>query len=232
MLKSKFLQRLAGGRLEHLGARFLSWTQHLFLSSHKDRRVMQMIREMRRKVHGPMTNEAYILHSLATAQSCVPGDFAEVGVSAGGSARVICEGKHDKRMHLFDTFTGLPHAGGEHDRGLFKQHAYACSREKVEDYLCDFSNLSFHEGVFPDSVRGDKEVEESTFALAHFDVDLYEGTRSCLEFFYPRMNPGGVIITHDYSLLTGVKKAFDEFLADKPEAIIELPTTQAMFIKR
>ena len=87
MLKNRFVQRLAGGRLELLGARFLSWTQHLFLSSHKDRDVMQMIRQMRKKVHGPLTNEAFILHSLATAQSHVPGDFAEVGVSAGGSAR-------------------------------------------------------------------------------------------------------------------------------------------------
>ena len=52
-----------------------------------------------------------------------------------------------------------------------------------------------------------------------------------MEFFYPRMVPGGVMLTHDYSLLGGVKKAFDEFFADKPEGIIELPTTQCMVVK-
>lgn len=232
MLKSKFVQKLAGGRLERMGGGFVSWLQHLFLSSHKDKDVMKMIRTMRRTVHGPLTNEAFILFNLAKSQKQVPGDFAEVGVSFGGSSRMICEGKGDTRFHLFDTFSGLPEGGGEHDRGVFKKHDYACSRDRVEAYLDGFSNLSFHEGIFPDSTKGIAEVEDAKFSFAHFDVDLYEGTKACIEFFYPRMSPAGVVITHDYSLLTGVKKAFDEFLADKPENVIELPTTQAMFIKQ
>ena len=60
---------------------------------------------------------------------------------------------------------------------------------------------------------------------------LYEGTLDCLRFFYPRMVAGGVIISHDYSILTGVKRAFDEFFADKPEGVVELPTTQCMVVK-
>lgn len=36
---------------------------------------------------------------------------------------------------------------------------------------------------------------------------------------------------HDYSVLNGVKTAFTEFFADKPEAPIELPSTQCMIIK-
>jgi hypothetical protein len=45
------------------------------------------------------------------------------------------------------------------------------------------------------------------------------------------MTPGGVILSHDYSILAGVKQAFEEFLADKPERPIELPSTQCMLIK-
>ena len=45
------------------------------------------------------------------------------------------------------------------------------------------------------------------------------------------MISGGVIVSHDYSLLAGVEKAFQEFFADKPEEIIDLPTTQCMIIK-
>ncbi len=39
------------------------------------------------------------------------------------------------------------------------------------------------------------------------------------------------MISHDYSLLAGVKQAFKEFFADRPDGMIELPTTQCMVIK-
>ena len=65
----------------------------------------------------------------------------------------------------------------------------------------------------------------------YVDVDLYASTLAAFEFFYPRMLRGGVIITHDYSVLSGVAEATRSFLADKPEQVIELPTTQAMVVK-
>jgi hypothetical protein len=45
------------------------------------------------------------------------------------------------------------------------------------------------------------------------------------------MEKGGMLISHDYSTVPGVKKAFDEYFADKPETVIELPTSQCLFIK-
>src|SRR2546430_11261444 len=57
----------------------------------------------------------------------------------------------------------------------------------------------------------------TTLFRSHIDVDLYTSTLACLEFFYPRLVPGGILLSHDYSLLTGVKAAFTEFLAGKPE---------------
>ncbi len=74
-------------------------------------------------------------------------------------------------------------------------------------------------------------MPEQTYCFVHFDVDLYEGTRGCLEYFYPRMQRGGIMISHDYSVLAGVEKAFQEFFEDKPEEIIDQPTTQCMIIK-
>lgn len=48
--------------------------------------------------------------------------------------------------------------------------------------------------------------------FAHLDMDLYEPTRTALEWLWPRMVPGGIINLHDYSALQGVKKAVDDFL--------------------
>jgi len=230
LLKSKMVQRLAGGFLERWGTNRVCGLQRLFLGTHKDRKIIKLMKRVRKEVGGPMTNEAFILMSLANSQSQLPGDFAEVGVFRGGSARFLCEAKGDTTLRLFDTYAGLPE-GSEIDGKVFRKSQYACSQPAVANYLKDYKNLHYYEGLFPDSTEGVEEVCEAKYALAHFDVDLYEGTLACLDFFYPRMVAGGVMITHDYSILAGVKKAFDEFFAEKPEGLIEMPTTQCMVIK-
>jgi hypothetical protein len=231
LLRARIVQRLADGPFEFLGADIVSRLQLLFLATHKDRDRVRLIKRVRKERRGPLADEMFLIHSIATAQSRRPGDFAEVGVYRGGSARVICEAKGDKRLRLFDTFRGLPEDSSAADGGVLRKHSYACSRQNVETYLDRFSNVSYYEGVFPQSIQGDTELERARFAFVHLDVDLYESTRDCLEFFYPRMVPGGVILTHDYSHLGGVRRAFDEFFADKPEGTIELPTTQCMVVK-
>lgn len=40
-----------------------------------------------------------------------------------------------------------------------------------------------------------------------------------------------MIISHDYSILQGVRDAFSEFTEHTREKLIELPTTQCMMIK-
>jgi hypothetical protein len=74
-------------------------------------------------------------------------------------------------------------------------------------------------------------VKDRQFSLVNFDVDTYESTKKCLEFFYPRMNPGGVILSHDYITAPGVQKAFDEFFVDKPEPVVETAGSQCIVIK-
>ena len=226
------LVKLSGGFLERLTGGVLARLELLWLGLHKDPAVLRCIRSIHRDNRGwPLASEGFLLHSLARAQTKVPGDYAEVGVFRGSSARLICEGKGDRRLHLFDTFTGLPE-GSPVDRGVFRPHQYACDRQSVEEYLASFPGVFFHEGLFPESTRGVANVENARYALAHFDVDLYESTRACLEFFYPRMTPGGVIVSHDYSFIPAVRQAFDEFMTDKPEGIIELPTSQCIVLKR
>jgi len=70
------------------------------------------------------------------------------------------------------------------------------------------------------------------FSFVHLDVDLKSSTRACLEFFYPRMVPGGIILTHDYSYLAGVREAFAEFLEGRLERPVELASSQAMLVRQ
>ena len=129
----------------------------------------------------------------------VPGAFAELGVYKGDSANLLHKMDPDREFHLFDTFEGLPEAS-EHDAVPHRNKAnlYACSLKSVKEYLRRYDNVFFHPGLFPDSAQ--EIPEEETFSFAHLDVDLYESTLACLAYFYPKMIPGGIILSHDASM--------------------------------
>lgn len=229
-LKNQQVQKwLSGTIFERMIIGMTSQAQLMFLGGHKKRETVDLIAKIRRERRSLITAfEAFVLHSVASAQGRMPGAIAEVGVYEGGSARLIREATGDREMHLFDTFAGLP-KNTDVDGDVHQANVYACSLESVQKYLSAYSNIHFHQGLFPASAHDlDPNLR---FSLVHFDVDLYESTRACLEFFYPRMLPGGIMLSHDYSILAGVKQAFTEFLADKPEGAIELPTTQCFVIK-
>jgi len=227
-LKNKNLQKLGGGRMESFGLRLWSKLQFSALHARKEAKIVALLRDIHREKRSLMSAfEAYYVYALARAQVKLAGDYAEVGVFKGASAKLICEAKGTKKLRLFDTFEGLPDPS-EHDLGVHRKGQYTCTLDSVQQYLNDYNNVEFFQGMFPDSTAG---VEDATYAFAHFDVDLYDSTLSCLEYFYPRMVPGGVMLSHDYGMLAGVEKAFAEFFADKPEGIIEQPTTQCMVVK-
>jgi O-methyltransferase len=227
-LRSKFVQKLGGGFWEQFGLDSWSKLQLMALRSRKSRsdaELLSRVRKERKCLNSAF--ECFQVLSLARSMTRLPGKFAEVGVYQGVTAKLIASVKGDRELHLFDTFEGLPPAS-EKDAGVHRVAQYACSLESVRAYLEGYDQVFFHKGLFPESAR---DVEESQYAFVHFDVDLYEGTLACLEYFYPRMVPGGVMISHDYGMLEGVQRAFQEFMADKPETIFEQPTTQAFLVK-
>jgi len=54
---------------------------------------------------------------------------------------------------------------------------------------------------------------EETYCFVNIDFDLYQPILAGLEYFYPRMVKGGIIVVHDYFSETykGVKQAINEF---------------------
>jgi O-methyltransferase len=170
------------------------------------------------------------IYKLVQTAAPISGDIAEVGVYKGGSARIICQVKGPKHLHLFDTFEGMPEVNTSVDR--HKKGDFAdTSEEGVRRYLAAFDNVSFHKGFFPQSAAG--LHADTAFSFVNLDVDIYDSTLAGLKFFYPRLNQGGLILCHDYRSIScpGVKKAYDEFFADKAEHVVELWDTQCLVIK-
>jgi O-methyltransferase len=194
----------------------------------KKRRALRTARRIKSETGFLLSHgEACQLSALVDATAKIEGDTAEVGVYNGGSAKIICEVKGDKPLHLFDTFEGIPEVE-EIDKGKFVAGDWTASLETVMSYLRDYPNVFFYKGIFPTTA---KPVEGKTFSFVHLDVDTYKSTLSCLEFFYPRMSAGGIILSHDYSYASGVTKAFDEFFEKRLEPIISLTGTQCLIMK-
>jgi hypothetical protein len=197
------------------------------LKFRKDKAVVDLIHTIESERGFMMwPDEMAFLYSSALAMKKKNGDFAELGVSTAGSAKLLCELKGNKSIHLFDTFEGLPDPTGKDEH--FAKGQYKCSLSGVKEYLKSYQSVFYYPGFFPSTST---PVEQHVFSLVHLDVDLYQSTLDGIKFFYPRLEKGGMLISHDYSTIPAVKRAFDEYFADKPEVVIELPTSQCLVVK-
>lgn len=144
----------------------------------------------------------------------VPGDIAELGVYKGEFSAHLNRLLPERTIYLFDTFGGFDGQDVSTEQG----EGYSCaaegdfadtSTELVLAKLTAPEKAIVRKGYFPATAEG----LEARFALVSLDADLYEPTLQGLRWFFPRMNPGGVILLHDYNntRFSGVKAAVEQF---------------------
>lgn len=199
-----------------------------FFRAHKEKKVFPIILGIIHRI-SPYTSDAEMFHiaSMVLAAGKIEGDMAEVGVAYGATAKIISTFKGNKELHLFDTFDGVPFVSKEDDPSI-KVGVCKTSLEFVQKNLEGENNVKFYKGIFPATASS---VSDRRFAFVHLDVDVYQSTKDALEFFYPRLNRGGILLSHDYSYYGGVKKAFDDFFADKLEPVLALCESQCLIVK-
>ena len=195
------------------------------------REDLELIRETRAATHLLM-QDAAALTILAWVRSAVKldGDLAEAGVLAGGSARLICAAKGSAPLHLFDVFDTLRGHGTLTAQEQAVREYFTgveSSLEQVQALLSPYAEVHFHPGLLPGAAEA---VADRRFSFVHLDLDLAEGTAAALEFFYPRLVPGGVLIGDDYNLAP-VRESFAAFLADKRVAYAAMPWGQVVVVK-
>jgi hypothetical protein len=164
----------------------------------------------------------YDLTALMIARG-IPGDFVECGVFAGAQVAAMakaCMEAHalDRRIHLFDSFQGVP-TPGPYDNDIraaggiwLSPPVSACSLDDVkanmQEWGIDPSLLVYHCGWFEETIP---RAEINSIALLRLDGDLYESTRVCIEHLYPKVSRGGWCIVDDWSL-DGCRRAVTETL--------------------
>ena len=153
---------------------------------------------------------AFILNLNYILKNDVEGSFAELGVYRGNSAVILkyYTQKSNRRLYLYDTFDGFC----EKDlKGIDKNKKKALMDTSLDRVKKKVGDAEYRIGYFPETIQ-EKDKEEQ-FAFVSLDCDLYAPTKAGLEFFFPRLSKGGMIICHDYSsgVWNGVTKAVDEF---------------------
>ncbi len=174
--------------------------------------------------------EAYNVYRCLRGVLHLDGGLAEAGVFKGGTAKLICEFKGDRPLHLFDTFEGMPETRPDVDtysKGAFS----STSAGAVTRYLAAYPAVHVHKGRFPDTAAG--LPRDAAFSFVHLDMDVYESTLEGLRYFFPRLVPGGVLLSHDYNThyCRGVKKAFDEYFEGRAVRVQPLWDTHVMVRK-
>ena len=157
---------------------------------------------------------------------CIEGNVAELGCYRGDTSWQLNALMPDRRLYLFDTFEGFD------PRDTAKEQELACSNaeagqfsgadeEKLMERMPVKEQVIIKKGWFPETAF---DMEDETFALVYMDACLYNPTFSGLEFFFPRMARGGVILLNGgrHVGYGGVAKAVEDLEA-KYGALLMLP---------
>ena len=162
----------------------------------------------------------------------VEGHFAECGVFRGASAYPMCElaAKTNRQVHLFDSFEGLSEPN-ELEKGHWSRGDLSVSEEDVRQNLSEFECFKTFKGWIPEAFP---RIEDCKYSFLHVDVDLEQPTRDSITFFYPRMDPGAVILLDDHgsAMCPGARKTALDFFTDRGEMVLDLATGQGLVIKR
>lgn len=148
--------------------------------------------------------EVNILGTAALARMAPMGCIVEVGVFRGGSAWHLAEVARERgvALHLFDTFTGIPHEQPDDSNGI--GDFADTSLEAVEAAIPD---AVFHVGIFPDTLP----IVLRSIAFVHCDCDQYRSVRAVIDHLWPRLVAGGIICFDDTDTIGGHRAIEETF---------------------
>jgi len=159
----------------------------------------------------------------------IEGCFVECGVWKGGAIMAIIKKLQDldinnRDVFLFDTFSGMSKPT-EHDISQIGYNAVENYDSKIKN---NHSNVSLddvknnvYKTDYPKSrihfLKGEVEatLPKTSFdkiALLRLDTDWYESTKAELEYLFPKLSKGGILIIDDYGGWLGARKATTEYI--------------------
>ena len=166
----------------------------------------------------------------------IKGDIIESGVANGRQVCLALEvlkyyQEVDFKIFLYDTFQGMVQPGkydykiwekdnvksikkyeeslNENKTSSWQNYSLEQVKENISKTEYPADKIKFVVGNVINTIP--KNIHEN-ISLLRLDTDFYDSTKVELEYLFPRVVKGGIIILDDYGGFTGVKKATDEYL--------------------
>jgi len=168
-------------------------------------------------------------------------NFVECGVADGVSSFFLLSEVDSRKdlfdkcsLHLYDSWDAMK---SEHLLNSERDHEGRYKEldiERTKRNLSKFKTLTtFHKGYIPKSLL-EKPNSPDSICYLHIDLNSSKATLGALEFFYPRLVKGGVILFDDYAGIgyEDTKETVDKFFSDKPGLLQKIPTGQGLYYNK
>ncbi len=165
---------------------------------------------------------ANIMQAIDITRS-IPGDYVEIGVFRGTSARLAYHYMKATRLkrncYFLDTFAGFEYEAAKKSSDAHWQGTHDVSMELVRKRM---EAAPSYDGPQPefnlvksDIIQDELSGKIKSIAMCNIDVDMYEAVLVALEKTWPLLARGGICIVQDPGrtpLLGGARLALDQFL--------------------
>lgn len=172
------------------------------------------------------------------------GDFVECGVNAGFVSSAIMQAldwrSAGRRFWLIDTFSGpvlSQYSPSEIESGrvatakaALDAGAYVTDLERVRANFAEWPDAVIVQGAVPGVLD---TVDFGPVAFLHLDMNCAMPESCALEFFWPRLSPGGVVLFDDYTYFghNAQTEAIDQTAGRLGIEVLALPTGQGLAIR-
>ena len=175
------------------------------------KKIIDAFTEISKKVECPHNMShvlTFVIEMMKYAKKHPDSDgvFVEAGCFKGGSTAKFSLVVQSlmKKLVVFDSFEGIPDNQEGHDKSIFgysikdwfKKGSFCGGLEEVQHNVAaygDISVCSFVKGWFEETLPN----VEYDIAGAYIDVDLASSTKTCIQYIYPRLSPGGFLVSQD-----------------------------------
>lgn len=168
----------------------------------------------------------------------LPGAIIECGIFKGNSFirfatfRNILGNSFSHELIGFDTFGKFPKTKFEDDIKYRERFVEAAGEDSIskEQLLKVLEHKGINNNV--ELINGDitetvvKYVEDNPHlkvSLLNLDTDIYEPATTILQYLYPKIVKGGILILDNYGIFPGETKAVDDYFSDKDVIIKQFP---------
>jgi len=163
-------------------------------------------------------------------------NFVECGVGDGFTAFYTVHTLKEKKIkftcYLYDAWGGMKKQNvDKKDSGSYVGKWKDLNFEMTKNNFKDFKNIRFIKGVLPQSL---KKVSPKKISYLSIDLNSSTSTTEVLKYFYNKIEKNGIILLDDYGHANYIKtkKAVDIFFKNKKSIVFQIPTGQAIIIKR